>query len=717
MKNLKFIILAGSLCLVLSCRESFVLPVSDSGKVKIALAQDDRSNDLTVKSSSELPSIENFEVEIYNSRAVRLYRDSYANTVGKEIPLNGGDYRLLAQHGDSLGAGFDIPYYVADESFTVHGQKVEEISAVAKLGNVRISVKFGDNLKTQYSFYYAKVRRKAGKSVTYAMDETRYAYLPGGELILELYADVNGTMKYYQADPVTCEPNDFITFNVETSSRVGSLAVNVKIDDSVSVVEKDMEIPATALPSEKPQLTLTGFNGREYSLSEGVPVTVSGVYANVSADAGIAHLYFEFESDYLASIGLQSPLDLAELTSDTRTLLKENGLIVPSDLKGSKFSFVNFAGFLETLGDRGKYSPTSPAADFSLRVEDNDGVSVSSENYKVTLASGKGTLSEISELDVWATKIYDVKAEVTEGSPDRFVLEYSMDGNSWTQTSAKSINGNTLVFGTVSGFVPGSEYKLRLKYNDNENSVSEPVTVTTESAMQVGNAGFEDWTELTYSYKVLLGGTKSYTYYQPWKDESSACWAQNSAVVMRTDVTASNLPYKSSLTVGCSKDAHSGERSAVIFTTNVDNFNTNFSAVGTTYAGDLWIGTTASKGNHESEGHAFTSRPTALSFYYKFSPKGSENFFAKVELKAQDGSVLFSKEITDGPAASEWTEYRIPFEYAELRKKAASIYLQFKSSSSAKPDVNEGKKIELNGSEREAHVGSVLRIDDIKVEY
>ena len=111
------------------------------------------------------------------------------------------------------------------------------------------------------------------------------------------------------------------------------------------------------------------------------------------------------------------------------------------------------------------------------------------------------------------------------------------------------------------------------------------------------------------------------------------------------------------------------------------------------------------------------SRPTALSFYYKFSPKGSENFYAKVELKAQDDSVLFSKEITDGQSASEWTELRIPFEYTDLRKKAASIYLQFKSSSSEKPGVSTGNKIELNGSEREAHVGSVLRIDDVKVEY
>lgn len=149
MKNLKFIILAGSLCLILSCRESFVLPVPEGGGVKIALTQDVRSNELTVKSTASLPSVEDFEVEIYNSRAVRLYRDTYANTVGKEIPLNGGDYRILAQHGDSLGAGFDIPYYVADENFTVHGQNVEEINAVAKLGNVRIAVNFGETLKTQ----------------------------------------------------------------------------------------------------------------------------------------------------------------------------------------------------------------------------------------------------------------------------------------------------------------------------------------------------------------------------------------------------------------------------------------------------------------------------------------------------------------------------------------------------------------------------------------
>lgn len=718
MKNLKFIILAGSLCLILSCRESFVLPVPEGGGVKIALTQDVRSNELTVKSTTNLPSVEDFEVEIYNSRAVRLYRDTYANTVGKEIPLNGGDYRILAQHGDSLGAGFDIPYYVADENFTVHGQNVEEINAVAKLGNVRIAVNFGETLKTQYSFFYAKVRRKAGKSVTYAMDETRYAYLPGGEFILELYADVDGSMKYYQAEPITCSPNDFITFNVETSSREGSLSVNVKIDDSVNLVEKTVEIPASALPADKPQLTVTGFNDREYKFIEGVPSIVTGVYANLSAGNGIAHLYMDFKSSYLESLGLKSPLDIAVLSDGDRALLKKSGIVVPSDLAGSKFSFVNFAGLLENISSDSKYSPDAPAAEFSLRLEDNEGVSVSSENYKVTLIPGKATLTEISELDVWATKINSVSAVVSDGAPEKFVLEYSMDGNSWMAVNPTSVSDHTLSFGTVAGFVPGTEYKLRLKYNDNENSVSELATVKTEAAQQIGNAGFEDWTELTYNYNIIISTKASYTYFQPWSNESSAWWAQNSAVAMKNDVTGlTRKTVKSFLTVGCSTDSHSDAKSAVVFSCNVGNANTNSTAVGTTYVGDLWLGKASENGSHESEGHSFMSRPTALSFYYKFSPKGSENFYAKVELKAQDDSILFSKEITDGQSASEWTEFRIPFEYTDLRKKAASIYLQFKSSSSKKPGVSTGNKIELNGSEREAHVGSVLRIDDIKVEY
>lgn len=130
--------------------EQLAAPSAEAqGEVVITLSSDGSTNAVPAmraegddaSSGTELPDIDDFEVEIYSlSSGWRLYRDTYANTVGKTIALNAGEYRLLAQHGDSLGIGFNSIWYAADTQFTVHGQTTEEISAVAKMSKVKVAI-------------------------------------------------------------------------------------------------------------------------------------------------------------------------------------------------------------------------------------------------------------------------------------------------------------------------------------------------------------------------------------------------------------------------------------------------------------------------------------------------------------------------------------------------------------------------------------------------
>ena len=186
------------------------------GEVSISLSSVDGHQIVTpLKSVVDVPDPNAFEVEIYNSKGIRLYRDTYGNSIGRKIPLNAGDYRLLAQYGDSLGVGFDVVYFAADHNFTVHGQTSENVEAVARMANVKVAVNFGDNLKQFYPEHYARVKHPSlSEYLQFNADETRAGYIPAENLTLEIYAEVDGTWKYYKAPAVECAPNDFITSRV-----------------------------------------------------------------------------------------------------------------------------------------------------------------------------------------------------------------------------------------------------------------------------------------------------------------------------------------------------------------------------------------------------------------------------------------------------------------------------------------------------------------------
>ena len=89
MRRLRFLPLG--LLILLSCSKGDVLPSGEegTGEVTIVLSSDGSSDDVSPALKSEetyIPDTDDFEVEIYNSKGIRLYRDTYANSAGRKIP-------------------------------------------------------------------------------------------------------------------------------------------------------------------------------------------------------------------------------------------------------------------------------------------------------------------------------------------------------------------------------------------------------------------------------------------------------------------------------------------------------------------------------------------------------------------------------------------------------------------------------------------------------
>lgn len=731
MRRLRFI--PALLVILSACSERIIeqIPsVSDEvGTLSIALSSDMQTENIGTKADADEPSLDDFRVAIYKATdKVRLYNDSYANTVGKEIKLNAGDYRLVAQHGDTLGCGFNKAYYLADKAFAINAG-VNTVEAVAKLANVKLAVNYHQTIKENYSDYYAIVRHNThkGKSVRFGKNETRCGYIPGGEVVLEVYAVVDdaGTEKYFKTEPMTYAPNDFVTFTITTDSREGSLVININVDTSTEDKTETVEIPATTVPQDAPSITLAGFDGEgnTHEIIEGQDVAGHSAMASFLARGSLAHCTLNTDSEWLAAKGVPSEVDFTSVDAATKTVLKAAGFVWDEEMATSRtFSYIDFTDVIAAMLSEVKAeSEDVILAEFTLKVTDSVGKHTE-ETFRITSGGVKVTL-DIKDYNVWAAKVVDPIVTISKGVPALVKFQVASQQGKWEDVNVvPSASGYTLNYGSVPA-APSTTYQVRAIYNGNENCKSPVVTVRTEDALQLGNSGFEDYKLMQTTFTPLggaLGGGK-YTrnWYQPF-NTGEAWWACNSLQSMPdghtgwTSTWCKNFPSSGYVT-----DSFAGSKAAMLFCVNVGDDNTDSTigpSDGETYEGEIWIGTADGNGNHATEGHAFASRPSILTFYYKYAPTEGDKFFVDAWVKAADGTVLATAQETAGPASDRWTQYSIPFEYKVFDKKAASIYVRF-SSCYGNGHVKTGQSFALGAESVKAHAGSFLKLDDIELIY
>lgn len=692
------------------------------GTVSIALSANMDNEVVGTRADADEPVLDDFRIAIYKSETlVRLYNDSYANASAGEIKLNAGNYRLVAQHGDTLGYGFRKPYYLADKNFTVEAG-VNTVEAEAKLANVKVAVNFHETVSTGYSDYYAVVRHldHKGMDVKFARNETRCGYLPGGDVVLEVYADVdgNGTWKYFKTDALTYAPNDFVTFEITTDDRKGSLLINITLDSSVEDKNETVEIPATAVPQDAPSITLAGFDGdgNTHEVIEGQAHDGHSGMANFIARGSLSHCYLTIDSDWLAAKGVPSEVDFASLNASQKTVLKAAGFVWDEGMATSRsFSYIDFTEVIKgMLADVKAEASDVVIAEFGLRIVDAVGKEIS-ESFSVV--SGGVTVSlDIKDYNVWAAKVVDPVVTISKGVPAIVDFQVSSDGVVWSDIEVAPVtDGYTLNYGTIST-EPSTTYFVRAIYNKNENCSSEVMTVTTEDALQLGNSGFEEYQTVVKKVSPL-GSDYDRKWYLPYASEETAWWACNSLQSMPDGhPMAAPTWCKNFPTSGYVKDTHSGKKAAMLFCVSVGTWNTEASSVETKYEGELWIGTSDNEGNVATQGHAFASRPSKLAFYYKYSPTAGRKFFVDTWVKDASGSIIASAQVTDGPAADAWTRMEIPYNYTVINKKAASIFVRI-SASYGDGAVSTGVNFDLGEENVKAHAGCFLKLDDMELIY
>ena len=750
---------------IVSCSREPVDPsvVGEEGGVLIALDRDERT--VVVKADGEeespVPPVDSFWVEIYTSRAVRIYRDRYANAKDQVLKLNAGEFRLVAHHGDTLGAGFGKAYYLAESPFTVHGYNTthgtpETVSATAKLSNVKLAVNFGENLQTYYSNYYAVVRheRLTKKKVRFNRTETREGYIPGGNLYLEVFAQLGGSgmqdggvrdsIVYFKSAVKAYDPNDFVTFNVNCGEREGLLDVSILVDNSVELVEEDIEIPSSALPKDAPYFTFRGIKGNNFSYSfpAGAGSDVADATVSFSAPGGIASATLSINNAYLTgTLGLPASVDLVNASSSVRSAFNAAGITWNAAADGL-YGFINVCGVTPILSIHGDYHASNPTiAVFTMTVEDVYGKTATA----LLNMNGEPIQATVHCLDynIWGWKMVSPYALITNvnnvNTSADLRLQYSLNGTSWTTVNKASISGNRVNFNNATGLKAGKTYKFRVIANQNTDNVSSVTEIATEAAEQVPNAGFEEYTENSFvvdgvsGYGELVGISADIVWWQPFTD--TKFWAVNSPVSMRKTANGPNAytDYKSFPTVSFIPNGYSGN--GLMIATIGENVNGSDWTTGADYhPGELFVGRANDLQFDDwakvSEGGTFSNRPASLKFMYKLDvpASGYAPFYVHIEILDADGNIIGQATKNDVKTdVNNWTACTMPITYSVTNKKAASIKMSFMSCQNAsdKPKVGDSGSIlyfyrvdvtTLSGSHR-IHAANILYLDNVEMLY
>lgn len=392
MKKLFFTltILLSGIMIFSSCHsEKMNLSVTGTGQVKLSSMQMTYNTEPLITVSRATEDLNNYVVGIYKSADNSLVQEWKYSEMPEIFTLDAGDYKLVAHSQDVEGAQFDAPYCYGESSvFTIVKDKIVDAGTVScTLKNVKVTIKYSDDLKPLLSEDTQVTVTLGDESLAYTADETRSGYFHckatdnvvgvrfegkvDGEseptTITTSYTVIEGTELIVNYDLVSASYVDPGTGGIVP-------AMKLKISDEVltaelqgSVLPEDDEI----LDFGKPSIEGVGFDIKQ-------PITVNPgtLQVNLMAPEGMQHVYVEITSDnegFLSAasavFGGATSFDLAEpATEEIKNALINLNFPVGENIINNKgivlFDISPFVGLLFESTFAGKHS-------FKIKVVDS----------------------------------------------------------------------------------------------------------------------------------------------------------------------------------------------------------------------------------------------------------------------------------------------------------------------------------------------------------
>lgn len=704
------------LVLTVSCsRKEETLYSPGMGGVMIDLTADLPATKAEVMDDLQLDP-DDFQVEVINSAGVIFKRWStfaeYKSQEGAGFQMNaGGPYRIRAVYGDSTASGFQALFFMGEQEFTVVPQQTTEVAVVCSMGNARLAVEYGENIREDYTDFRTIVYNDRG-SVIFGKDESRSGYIHAGELSVYVeLTDAAGEKKYFMnGSGITAAAGDFITLKVDTQPiEKENVSLTVIVDSSTERKDVGVTLPSFMLPADAPEMSAAfTADGESISFVEGVLPEGDPFVVDMNVPAGIYSLKVSVSSSN-PELAWASDMDLLDLTEEQKSKLSDAGFTVP-DLYRSrtqKIDFSSIAMLVRVLED---------GSGQSLGIKVTDGLGKTADGrWELAPRPASKSISPVDDGNVWARRVYNVTM-TTDGNPEYLYPLVKAEGSEeWVRpafTGTVSEGSKTV---TITGLEPSTKYQVVAAYVDNANVTEEVYEFTTEVAQQVGNAGFEEWSEWVYyvNKEGLFWGDDVYQMnYAPYSDDNTRWWDCNNSETTPGNRTNTGATYKSFPMVSYVSGRNS-EKAAQLMVIVISNTATSGTAPSPKTVGFGRIFTGVYGGE---QGRSFPSRPDKMKFWYKYSPNDSDIFKVYVSIKSGD-TVIGEGTFTSSESKANWTDLSVDITYSRADLKADGIYIEFVSGSdSDKWDYDQS--ITYGGNKTaNVHGGSTLTIDDIELIY
>lgn len=478
------------------------------------------------------------------------------------------------------------------------------------------------------------------------------------------------------------------------------------------------------------------------SASKMALIDFTGVVPNLRAtDAGKNHKFTLLVKDILTRVS--EPLELEIVTTpvqlelpETTTTVVGTGLaecavtyngeniadnVTFSVLKeNGTWSTCTVAGVQSLGGNQYKVTLNVPISSSSMQVRaEYKGGLRTSESMTVTPTSPNLTISA-PDVDIWGSymilTLASDQGDVNTLAKIASVYVSADGGSTYSKASNVTVSGNTL---TVGSLTPGTSYKMKVSVVNSASEASNELAAITESAVQLPNSDMESWSKSSI-------GSGYYDYLPYASGESDIWWATNNERTYAYSVA------RVAVTSGCavsynSTVKHGGNYSAQIYTSGHGGGYASTSVVlypEGAVAGALFIGTYdwSNKTETITTGHAFSTRPLSLSFWYEYMPKNTDQFKVEVEVRAGD-SVIGRGEYIPASTSTADTAFRqatVNIDYTNKKAKATSIFVRFLSTtmtSFSSSNFNKNTSTAIGDATIKVHIGSILYVDDLSLNY
>lgn len=338
-------------------------------------------------------------------------------------------------------------------------------------------------------------------------------------------------------------------------------------------------------------------------------------------------------------------------------------------------------------------------ADFLITVDET----VIGEDVALTVdptQTLKITIPQQSEANVFAKYFFPVLPTISniinsDNSDAVFAaLKYELISTSGTQSFTLEEMAEFEGKKVFNNLTPSTNYKFRVSYG---NVFSNDFLFTTEAVESLPNNDFSQSSSVE-RFRLLFAGDRVYEYlFSPWNTNNSEGFANTNNDRM--------LYVKDSPVVPVNGAVELSTRGFLSQTTAIrGDFHKNCNII--------VIGTLSYEG-------ALDSRPSAISFDYKYAPYNSDKMVIEAKIfDAANQEIAFAK-LESSNAVSEMTNHELAFLYYNEASKADKITITVKSGSNSDKAFVEHihGSYDAAGYVRDKLVGSVLTFDNVNLIY